>query len=188
MGVPLGRNLYMGIMVDLHYTAWLALIVTILVVSLACTAEAPVNTPFTVEIASPELTLDLSNCSTVICCADCMAMDVDRIIDGDTFQSANARIRLFGVDTPERGEPCFTESTKRFKELAGGTVRVERGPREEDRYGRILFYVYTNEGESIDETLVQEGLALAWTRDGQHRDVLVSAEEEARRDERGCLW
>ena len=190
MGVPLGRNLYMGIMVDLHYTAWLALTVSILAVSLACTAEAPVNTPFpfTIEIASPEPKLDLSNCSTVICCADCMAIDVDRIIDGDTFQSANARIRLFGVDTPERGEPCFTEATKRFKELAGGTVRVERGPRAKDRYGRILFYVYTNEGESIDETLVREGLALAWTRDGQHKDGLVAAEEGAKRDGVGCLW
>jgi len=189
MGVPLGRNLYMGITVDLYYTAWLALTVTILSVSLACTAEAPVNTPFpfTIEIASPEPTLGLSNCSTVICCSDCMAIGVDRIIDGDTFKSANARIRLFGVDTPERGEPCFTEATKRFKELAGGTVRVERGPRTEDRYGRILFYVYTNGGESIDETLVREGLALAWTSDGQHRDVLVSAEKEARRDGRGCL-
>ena len=122
MGVPLGRNLYMGITVDLHHTAWLALTVTILAVSLACTAETPVNTPFpfTIEIASPEPTLDLSNCSTVICCAECMPIDVDRIIDGDTFESANARIRLFGVDTPERGEPCFTEATKRFKELAGG--------------------------------------------------------------------
>ncbi len=51
-----------------------------------------------------------------------------------------------------------------------------------------MFYVYTSEGESIDEILIREGLALAWTRDGQHRDVLVAAEEEARRKGRGCLW
>ncbi len=89
---------------------------------------------------------------------------------------------------PERGERCFNEATERFKELAGETVRVEFGPRQEDRYGRILFYVYTNEGESIDEILIREGLALAWTRDGQHRDILVAAEEGAKRDERGCLW
>jgi len=52
---------------------------------------------------------------------------------------------VFGVDTPERGEPCFTDATERFKGLAGETVRVEFGPRQEDRYGRILYYVYTQD-------------------------------------------
>ena len=104
------------------------------------------------------------------------------------FISLYARIRLFGVDTPERGQPCFNQATQRFEELAGDTVRVEFGPRQEDRYGRILYYVYNNEGESIDEMLIREGLAEAWTRDGQHRDILVTAEEGAKRDGRGCLW
>jgi len=156
----------------------------------ACAAPTPVATPFpfTIEIASPEPTLDISNGSTIICCSDCMEISVDRVIDGDTFQSANAQIRLFGVDTPERGEPCFTEATERFRQLAGDSVRVEFGPRQQDRYERILFYVYTDQGESIDEMLIREGFAGAWTRDGQHRDVLVAAEKGARRDGRGCLW
>ena len=55
----------------------------------------------------------------------------------------DSRIRLFGVDTPELGEPCFAEATERFKDLAGEIVRVEFGSRQEDRYGRILYYVYT---------------------------------------------
>ena len=184
------RSLHIRPTVDLHHMAWLFLIVTIVTVSLSCTSEAPVDTPspFAIEIAAPGLTLDRTYCYTVICCADCRAINVDRIIDGDTFQNADDRVRLFGVDTPERGEACFAQATKRFKGLAGNTVRVERGPRAEDRYGRILFYVYTNEGESIDETLVKEGLALAWKRDGQHKDVLVAAEERAKRDGVGCLW
>ena len=55
----------------------------------------------------------------------------------------DSRIRLFGVDTPELGEPCFAEATEWFKDLAGEIVRVEFGSRQEDRYGRILYYVYT---------------------------------------------
>jgi endonuclease YncB( thermonuclease family) len=43
------------------------------------------------------------------------------------------------------------------------------------------------DGESIDETLVREGLALAWTRDGQHRDVLIAAEEEASSNPAECM-
>ena len=117
-----------------------------------------------------------------------MEMKGDRVIDGDTFQSATARIRLFGVDTPERGERCFNEATSRFAQLAGDTVWVEFGPRQGDRYGRILYYVYNENGESIDEMMVREGSVEAWTRDGQHRDVLVAAEKGARRDGFGCLW
>ena len=103
-----------------------------------------------------------------------------REIDGDTFAtSGNQSVRLFGVDTPEHGEKCYSEATDRLRELAGGEVRVEQGPRSRDRYGRLLYYVYTQNGSSIDEILVSEGLAKAWTRDGQHRDLLVGLERDA---------
>lgn len=142
------------------------------------TITRPVTTP----------TIAASGCTTAVCCSDCPRRDVDRIIDGDTFASARARIRLFGVDTPERDEKCFDRAADRLREIAGDIVLVEPGPRTEDRYGRKLFYIYTEGGESIDEVLVREGLALAWKGDGQHRDILVSAEETARTNRRGCLW
>ena len=173
----------------MRHTTWIVATVTALVVLVACSVPTPEATPFpfTIEVGPFEPTIDISNCSTVICCSDCSSIPVDRVIDGDTFASGNGRIRLFGVDTPERGEKCFDEATERLKELAGDSVRAEFGPRQGDRYGRILFYVYTQEGESIDEILVREGLARAWTRDGQYRGVLVAAEDGAKRDGRGCL-
>ena len=75
-------------------------------------------------------------------------------------------MRLFGVDTPERGEKCYMEATSRLRELAGGEVRVELGPRSRDRYGRLLYYVYTQDGDSIDEKLIRDGLGEAWERTG----------------------
>jgi endonuclease YncB( thermonuclease family) len=75
-----------------------------------------------------------SNGSTDIRCSNCPAIPVERIIDGDTFQSANATVRLYGIDTPERGEPCYDEATQRLRELAGSSVRMESGPRQEDSY------------------------------------------------------
>ena len=36
--------------------------------------------------------------------------------------------------------------------------------------------------------MIREGLAEAWTRDGQHRDVLVGLEESVRQNRAGCLW
>lgn len=65
---------------------------------------------------------------------------------------------------------------------------VETGPRDTDRYGRLLYYVYTADGASIDATLVREGLARAWTRDGQHRKALIQMERDAQGSGAGCLW
>ena len=114
-------------------------------------------------------------------CPDCEAIPVTRVIDGDTFVSGNTRVRLYGMDTPEIGEPCADEATERLKDLAGSTVRVEPGPRGVDQYGRTLAYLYTKSGMSIDEALVKEGLAVAWKHDGQHREHSMELEREAKR-------
>ena len=76
--------------------------------------------------------------------------------------------------TPERGEKYYGGANKLLTELAGGTVRVESGLRAQDHLGRSLWYIYTEDGESIEEALIREGLGLAWTRDGQHSDYLIS--------------
>ena len=114
------------------------------------------------------------------------------VVDADTLDVLIAgnkhRVRLFGVDTPERGERCYQEAMDRTQELSGDSVLLEAGPRKEDKYGRLLFYLYTQSGESIDTKLIQEGLATAWTRDGQYRDKLVREENQARAKGKGCLW
>ena len=62
---------------------------------------------------------------------------VARIVDGDTLDvlidGVKHRVRLFGVDTPERGEPCYKEATERTRQLSGDVVRIEAGPRKEER-------------------------------------------------------
>jgi endonuclease YncB( thermonuclease family) len=40
----------------------------------------------------------------------------------------------------------------------------------------------------VDETLIREGLAVAWRGDGAMRDELIALEAEARAARRGCLW
>jgi len=121
-------------------------------------------------------------------CTDCTIMEVSRVIDGDTLVSGTERIRLYGIDAPEVGQRCASGATQRLRELAGNEVRVETGPRLRDAFGRQLAYIYTAQGESIDALLIIEGYAVAWERDGQHRDFLVELEREARLDGGGCLW
>ncbi len=129
-----------------------------------------------------------TECSTGLCCPDCNILAVTRIIDGDTFVSDRGRVRLYGVDTPEVGERCAGDATARLTELAGEKVRVESGPRATDQYGRLLYYVYSDGGDNIDEQLILYGLGRACTRDGQYRDFLVGLEEKARSAKTGCLW
>ena len=125
---------------------------------------------------------------TSLRCDDCDEVRVDRVIDGDTFDTPSGRVRLFGIDTPERGERCATEAANRLSQLSGGSVRLEDGPRLTDRFGRRLAYVYTKDGFSIDEVLIREGLGTAWTEDAQHRDYLVGLERKTKRNKAGCLW
>ena len=108
----------------------------------ACaTVEAPGPSPFayTIQIITPTHPSDAPECEVALCCFHCTLYPVQRVIDGDTFVSgrnrdgSESRVRLYGVDTPERGEPCFEEATERFRELAGDRVRIEFGPRSEDR-------------------------------------------------------
>lgn len=114
-------------------------------------------------------------------------MQVISVIDGDTIETDGGVVRAYGTDTPENCAPCYTAATARLKSLAGKAVRLQPGERESDD-GRRLAYLFTVEGESIDEILIVEGLAAAWPRDGQHRDRFVKQEEEARSARRGCMW
>ena len=125
---------------------------------------------------------------TVIFCADCQLVDVLGVTDGDTIDTSIGRVRFYGVDTPEREERCYTEATEFTELLVGTQVRLEDGPRLEDSFGRRLAYVYDVSGNSVDVQLLAGGYATAWTRDGQHRDVLVGLEESARANQAGCLW
>jgi len=117
---------------------------------------------------------------------------VEHIVDGDTLDVRAAgvtlRVRVFGIDTPERGEPCYTDATKRLESLAGREVRLIPDQRLQDRNGRELRYVLAPDGRSLDATLVDEGYAKAWRDDGALRDRLVQIEMSATAAKRGCLW
>lgn len=126
--------------------------------------------------------------SAELTCDNCPLFTVSRIIDGDTIDTNVGRIRIYGADTPERGEHCFSEATDEMDRLAGNEVRGERGPRSSDRFGRNLYYLYTETGDSIDELLIRTGFAFAWRTDGQHRSLMIEAESAAHRNQVGCLW
>ena len=93
-----------------------------------------------------------------------VAVTVTRVIDGDTVDVCcpEARVRLLGIDSPERGEPLFDEATELAKSLADGqSIRLEKCLEEADRYGRLLRHIFIGDTH-VNREMVAAGLATAY--------------------------
>ena len=115
---------------------------------------------------------------------------VSRVIDGDTVELANGeRVRLIGIDTPERDRPYFQEAKEKLTELIEGKeVVLEKDISEQDRYGRLLRYVWLG-SVLINLEMVKQGYANSYTYppDVKYQEEILQAEREARQKGIG-LW
>jgi micrococcal nuclease len=135
---------------------------------------------------------------------DAFAMTVEYVIDGDTIKARmhepndvidhgeRISVRLIGIDTPEvRPEPeCWSEeaSAHLSRLLAeGDTVWAAPDAEAYDHYDRALMYLWTDEGEFVNYSLVSAGdaEALRVEPNDQHADLFASAESAARGAESG---
>ena len=93
-----------------------------------------------------------------------------RVVDGDTFEIGGDRVRLFGIDAPEIGQPCILDSgttidcgawvDDQVTELYEGKTATCIG-RERDRYDRLIATCDVD-GADMGRTLVAEGFARAF--------------------------
>lgn len=90
---------------------------------------------------------------------DISGVVVRRVLDGDTLVlSSSERVRLLGLDAPERGEAFSEEARDRLLELTRGKNVELKACSEKDQYGRILAVVRAGE-LNVNMVLLQEGLA-----------------------------
>lgn len=142
------------------------------------------------------------------------AATIVKIIDGDTYKvSYNGKtenIRLIGIDTPESranskakkdakktgvNVKAITtlgkQATQYIKSLIepGDQIKIEFDVQERDRYGRILGYVYLEDGTFLNEKIIREGYAQVMTvpPNVKYQDKFLIAQQEARDNNRG-LW
>jgi endonuclease YncB( thermonuclease family) len=112
------------------------------------------------------------------------------VTDGDTLTvrggGATIKVRLNGIDCPEKGQPFGRAASEYTAKLAfGRDVRVVE--RSRDRYGRVVADVFLPDGKCLNQELVRAGLAW-WFQRYAPRDLsLRKLEEEAREARRG-LW
>jgi len=118
------------------------------------------------------------------------------VLDGDTIQLANGqKVRYLGIDCPERagsGPPEFlAEEAYLFNRhlVLNKEVRLEDGAEPRDRYGRVLAYVFLDNGVLVNGELIKKGLAHVlyhgpWM---ERFDELLQRQREAIREGRG-IW
>lgn len=95
---------------------------------------------------------------------------VVRVVDGDTVDmtvdlgfriSQEIRLRLLGINAPERNAPGGTEATNYLKLLLpiGQQTMIETFKNPTDKYGRWLASIYVN-GENINDNMISSGHAV----------------------------
>lgn len=118
---------------------------------------------------------------------------VVEVVDGDTLRvelaGTEERVRLIGINAPERGECLADEATRALRDLvAGAEVQLVADRTDRDRFGRLLRHVEVD-GTDVGAALVEDGLALArryppdTTRSGRYE-----AAQRAARDAGAGMW
>jgi endonuclease YncB( thermonuclease family) len=114
------------------------------------------------------------------------------VIDGDTIEIQGQRIRLHGIDTPEKGQTCEDASSQPYRcgtkaafALADyiGQSPVTCQERDTDRYGRIVGKCFVR-GESVNAYMVRSGWAAAYRRYSSEYD----GEEQAAKNSKRGIW
>jgi len=114
---------------------------------------------------------------------------VVRVIDGDTIEvlkdSVLIRVRLNGIDAPEKSQP-YGKKAKEFvaNSLAGKTVKVV--PFNHDRYGRLIGDIYLSDESWFNEQIVKAGFA--WHYKKYSSDEKLARAELIARDLKVGLW
>ena len=122
---------------------------------------------------------------------------VVRVVDGDTIELEDGiKVRLLGINAPERGECYFDESKKVLESLIEGTtVFLVKDVTGKDRYGRLLRYVIRRDENPeadnliINSELLNRGAAFAEavSPDIMYRYLFATAQRKAKDAKRG-LW
>ena len=151
---------------------------------------------FTIREASQLADMVFSSSSTPIP-ATAEWRVVKRVVDGDTVElETGEKVRYIGINAPESVKPkspveCFGHEASVYNTglVEGKRVRLEKDVSDRDRYGRLLRFVYLEDGTFVNDRLVREGYAYAsiFPPDVTKADEFKQAQNEARIAHRG-LW
>lgn len=94
------------------------------------------------------------------------------VTDGDTIRIGDERIRLYGIDAPEKDQvcrhgqlswPCGDEASKALATMVEGKLVRCLGEKR-DRYKRLIATCSTADAMDLGASMVAQGWALAYRR------------------------
>lgn len=128
---------------------------------------------------------------------------VIKVIDGDTINvEINGKVetlRLIGIDTPETVDPrkpvqCFgVEASNKAKEILNGksvSLEADSTQGEKDKYGRLLRYIFLEDGSNFNKMMISEGYAYEYTYQSnpyKYQAEFKQAQKDAEAGKKG-LW
>ena len=96
--------------------------------------------------------------------SDAVQFKLKRILDGDTVVTTeDIRIRLWGIDTPERDQSYGSDATAALTEMLNNQ-KLYLETKDVDRYGRTVGVIYTADGDEINLEMVCDGHAWWYER------------------------
>lgn len=120
---------------------------------------------------------------------------VVKVVDGDTIHirvegEQSVKVRLHGIDTPEKGQAYYRSATKALKKMvAGENVRVI--PQDVDRYGRLVGKVYLpvddDHYQYVNLAMVEQGWAWWYEKYARYEFEFRNAQQQAQEQGLG-LW
>lgn len=123
---------------------------------------------------------------------------VTRVVDGDTIViESGEKVRMILINSPEsvhrdkeKNTPFGKKASEYTEEkLLDQTIYMEKDVSDTDRYGRLLRYIYLEDGTFYNEMMVKDGYAQLSTfpPDVKHQEIIQAAEKHARENNLG-LW
>ncbi|MCS6304903.1 MAG: thermonuclease family protein [Nitrospira sp.] len=116
--------------------------------------------------------------------------EVVRILDGDTIEVLHngkaQRVRLHGIDCPEKGQPFGNNAKQAISSLIFAqevTLQIYG----KDKYRRILADVLLADETNVNHQLVKDGWCWWYRKYAPDNTALEALENEAREEKKG-LW
>ena len=141
-----------------------------------------------------KITLILLFCILIPAVAHCWWGRCIKIIDGDTVtvltpDMQKIRIRLYGIDAPEKRQDYGARAKQALSELVGNKM-VEVVAYDQDRYGRVVALIFPERSMiSANESLIASGFAWVYPRYCAEPFCKIWANIEAKCKQEGVgLW
>lgn len=125
-----------------------------------------------------------------VCAVETFTAKVAKIIDGDTIKVINEynnqfKVRLAGIDCPERGQAWSIKAAKALKNKLPINNKVAIELIDIDHYGRLVGRIYLD-GTNLNRYLVESGNCWAYPKYLKDKE-LINLQAKAKKSNLG-LW